>query len=138
MARKNRATQHHISALERLPQLAAPALKICLPTAVAQLYKQDSWKRSSGRSAKTLAKYPDLRIVLISMKENSRMNNHHADGRLSILTLKGTIRVHLGHKTVELPSGHLLTLEKAIAHDVEAVQQSTFLLTIAWPAGETA
>ncbi len=138
MARKNRSTQRHVSALERLPQLAAPALKICLPTAVEQLYQQDSWKRSSGRSAKTLVKYPDLRIVLISMKEHSRMTNHHADGRISILTLKGSIRLHLGRKIVELPAGHLLTLERAIPHDVEAVQQSTFLLTIAWPAGEAA
>ncbi len=138
MASKNRATEHHISALQRLPELAAPAVKVCLPTAVAQLYKQDSWKRSSGRSAKTLVKYPDLRIVLISMKERSRMNNHHADGRISILTLKGSIRLHLGRKTVDLPAGHLLTMERAIPHDVEAVQQSTFLLTIAWPAGEAA
>lgn len=135
MARKNRATQHHISALERLPQLAAPALRVCLPTAVAQLHNQDSWRRSSGRSAKTLVKYPDLRIVLITMKEQSRMNNHHAEGRISILTLKGWIRLHLGRQIVELPAGHLLTLERAIPHDVEAVEQSTFLLTIVWPAG---
>lgn len=66
------------------------------------------------------------------------MNNHHADGRISILTLKGSIRLHLGRQTVEVPAGHLLMLERAIPHDLEAVQQSTFLLTIAWPAGEAA
>jgi quercetin dioxygenase-like cupin family protein len=125
--------KHHNSPLERLPQLAAPALKVCLPTAVARLHEADSWARGSGRSAMTIAKYPDLRIVLISMKKNSRMNNHQADGRISVMTLTGAIRLHMGKTTVDLPAGHLLTLERAIPHDVEALQQSTFLLTIAWP-----
>ncbi len=130
--------EHHVSSLERLPQLAAPALKVCLPTAVVQLHKAESWTRGSGRSAITLAKYPDLRIVLISMKKASRMNNHQADGRISVLTLTGAIRLHLGKTTVDLPAGHLLTLERAIPHDVEALQQSTFLLTIAWPQADEA
>ncbi len=129
---KKVATKHYASTLERLPQLAAPALKVCLPTAIAQLRKQDSWQRGSGRSATTLAKYPDLRIVLISMKSQSHMNNHQADGRISVLALTGCIRLHLGKNSVDLPAGHLLTLERAIPHDVEALQQSTFLLTIAW------
>ncbi len=136
MEHKNRVTQHHISALGRLPQLAAPALSVCLPTAIAQIRKQDSWSRTNGRSAKTLVKYPNLRIVLISMKEQSRMNNHQADGQISILPLTGCLRLHLGGQAVELPAGHLLSLERGIPHDLEAVQQSTFLLTIAWPTGE--
>jgi quercetin dioxygenase-like cupin family protein len=134
-SRKNTGKQeheHHASPLERLPQLAAPAVKVCLATAIAQLRKADSWSRGSGRSAMTIAKYPDLRIVLISMKKGSRMDNHQAEGRISVLTLTGMIRLHLGGTSVELPAGHLLTLERAVPHDVEAVQQSTFLLTIAW------
>lgn len=119
--------------LVRLPELAAPALKVCLPTAIKEQQKHESWLRGTGRSATTLAKYPDLRIVLVSMKAKTKMHEHKAAGRVSIMTLTGCIRLHLLEHTVDVPAGHLLTLECCVPHDVEALTQSTFLLTIAWP-----
>lgn len=119
--------------LIRLPQLAAPALKVCIPTAIKQQQQHESWQRGTGRSSTTLAKYPDLRIVLVSMKANTRMHEHKAAGRVSILTLTGCIRLHFLEHTVDVPAGHLLTLDCCVTHDVEALRQSTFLLTIAWP-----
>lgn len=118
--------------LIRLPQLAAPALKICLPTAIKEQQKQESWLRGTGRSSTTLAKYPDLRVVLVSMKATTKMHEHKAAGRVSILTLNGCIRLHLLEQTVDVPAGHMLTLDCCVPHDVEALKQSTFLLTIAW------
>jgi quercetin dioxygenase-like cupin family protein len=41
--------------------------------------------------------------------------------------------MHVEGKVFDLPAGHLLALERAIAHDVEALEDSAFLLTIAWP-----
>jgi hypothetical protein len=57
-----------IEALNRLPGLAAPLLQIDLERELQQLRQEDSWQRETGRSSKTLAKYPDFRIVLILMK----------------------------------------------------------------------
>ena len=45
------------------------------------------------------------------------------------------MRVRAKDQVVDLPVGHMLTLEQNIAHDVEAQEESAFLLTIAWPAG---
>src|SRR5512146_2229694 len=81
--------------LVRLSELAAPALKICLPTAIKEQQKHESWLRGTGRGATTLAKYPDLRIVLVSMKAKTKMHEHKAAGRVSIMTLTGCIRLHL-------------------------------------------
>ena len=120
----------------RLPHLAAPALKVCIATAIKQQQKHESWQRGTGRSSTTLAKYPDLRIVLVSMKANTRMHEHQAAGRLSLMTLTGWIRLHVLEHTVDIPAGHLLTLDCCVPHDVEAIKQSTFLLTIAWPHGK--
>ncbi len=117
-------------------QLAAPALKICLPTAIKQQRKDDAWLRSSGRTATTLAKYPDLRIVLVSMAAKAKMQEHKAAGRVSIHTLSGCIRLRLLDQTVDVPAGHLLTLDCCVPHDVEALKQSTFLVTIAWRKSE--
>jgi hypothetical protein len=67
------------------------------------------------------------------MKANTRMKEHKTVARIAILTVAGHIRLHLPDATVELPVGHLLALEGAVAHDVEALKQSAFLLTISWP-----
>ena len=49
----------------------------------------------NGRSSKTLAKYPDFRIVLVLMKAATHMNEHKAEARISIQALVGRIRLHL-------------------------------------------
>jgi quercetin dioxygenase-like cupin family protein len=87
----------------------------------------------AGRSAQTLVKYPDLRIVLVSMKASTRLKQHKTDARFAILTLAGHVRLHLPKASIEVPAGELLAVDRGVPHDVEAVRQSTFLLIIAWP-----
>ena len=122
--------------LPRLPQLASSLVQISIQEEVKQLHQQESWLRGTGRSSRTLVKYPDLRVVLVAMKANTRMKEHQTDARIAILTVAGHIRLHLPDATVELPAGHLLALDGAVAHDVEALKQSVFLLTIAWTKGK--
>ena len=122
-------------ALNRLPELAEPVLQFNLQNELEQLRQQDSWHRETGRSSKTLAKYPDFRIILVLMKAGTQMTEHQAEGRVSIHHLLGTIRVHLPDKKVNLSVGQLLVMDCGVLHDVEAVEESAFLLTIAWPKG---
>jgi hypothetical protein len=89
----------------------------------------------SGRNAKTLAKYPDFRVVLMVMKANARFREHKAAGRISVEVVFDHIQMHILRKIVDLPAGHLLVLDRAVLHDVEAQKESAFLLTIAWPEG---
>lgn len=124
-------------ALNRLPHLANPLLRFNLSEELRQLRSEDSWQRETGRSSKTLAKYPDFRIVLVLMKANTQMKEHHADARISIHSLQGKIRIHLPDQKVELPAGELMALDHGIPHDVEAVEESAFLITISWPGGTT-
>ena len=91
----------------------------------------------SGHYAKSLFKKSDLRIVLISMEKGSIMKEHHADGTLSVHVLKGAIRFTIHGKARELRTGSLLTLGASIKHEVEAMEESAFLLTISWPNAET-
>ena len=119
----------------RLPYLAKPLLRFNLSDELQQLRKQDSWQREAGRSSKTLAKYPDFHIVLVLMKAGKKMSEHHVDARISIYALEGRIRVHLPDQKVELAASELMALEYAIPHDVEALEESAFLITISWPGG---
>jgi quercetin dioxygenase-like cupin family protein len=121
-----------MDALNRLPRLAEPLLQIDLERELQQLRQEDSWQRKTGRSSKTLAKYPDFRIVLILMKGGTRMRQHRAEGRISIQPLKGQVCIHLTHRKVNLPAGQLLMLDCGVLHDVEALEESALLLTISW------
>jgi len=121
--------------LNRLPNLAQPLLRFNISEELRQLRQEDSWQRTTGRSSKTLAKYPDFRIVLVLMKVNTQMKEHHADGRISIHALQGKVRLHLPDRKVELSAGELMVLDQGIRHDVEALEESAFLITISWPGG---
>jgi quercetin dioxygenase-like cupin family protein len=121
-----------IEALNRLPGLAGPLLQIDLERELQQLRREDSWQRETGRSSKTLAKYPDFRIVLILMKGGTRMRQHRAEGRISIQQLKGQVCIHLADRKVTVSTGHLLVLDCGVLHDVEALEESALLLTISW------
>jgi quercetin dioxygenase-like cupin family protein len=121
--------------LNRLPQLAQPILHFNLLREIRSLRKQESWSRRSGRSSKTLVKHRDFRLVLVEMKAGTVMKEHRAEGRISIHTLAGRLRVKLANRVVELPAGELLALDCGMPHDVEGVTESAFLLTISWPKG---
>src|SRR5450759_3090977 len=113
--------------------LSGPLLQFDLAGELDQLHRDESWLHPTGRSSKTLVKHPDLRIVLIAMKANTRMHEHTAAGRISVHSLNGHIRIHLPEQVVDLPVGHLLALDQCVPHDVEATEDSAFLLTLSWP-----
>jgi quercetin dioxygenase-like cupin family protein len=122
--------------LTRLPKLAEPLLQFDLLEELRQLRHEDSWQRQTGRSSKTLAKYPDLRIILVLMKANTQMNEHRAEGRVSIHALLGKICIHLPDQKLNLAVGQLLVLDCGMVHNVEALEESAFLLTISWPKAQ--
>lgn len=86
-----------------------------------------------GHSARTLFKKSDLRMVLISMERGSVLKEHHADGTISVQVLKGSIRFTAQGEAHSLKVNGVLTLGASIKHEVEALEESAFLLTIAWP-----
>jgi quercetin dioxygenase-like cupin family protein len=113
--------------------LSGPVLQFNLASELEQLHRDESWLQPTGRSSRTLVKYPDLRILLIAMKANTRMHEHTAAGRISVHTLDGHIRLHLPDRVVDLSAGNLLVLDQCVSHDVEASEDSAFLLTLSWP-----
>ncbi len=127
-ATRPRAGHEHIEGT-----LSQPMLQFDLTQELDQLRQDESWRQPTGRSSKTLVKHSDLRIVLIAMKANTRMHEHSAAGRISVHTLSGHIQLHLPDQVVNLPVGHLLALDQCVPHDVEALSDSAFLLTLSWP-----
>ena len=118
--------------------LNAPSLRFDLEDEVRTLWHEDASR--SGRNAKTLVKQEDLRIVLTVLSAGRRIQEHQAAGRISIQAVEGHMRLRIGDEPaaelIDLPAGCLIALDRGVRHDVEALTDSAFLLTVAWPAGE--
>lgn len=111
--------------------LGSPMLTFDLNGEIERLRNEDAWQ--GGRNSKTLVKNADFQIVLTVLQANSRLHEHKAAGRISVQTVAGHTRIHVEDNVIDLPAGHLLALDRALLHDVEALQNSAFLLTICWP-----
>ncbi len=95
-----------------------------------ELREEEAWQRE-GHNARTLVKNESLRIVLIDMHVKGHLKEHQTDSRISIQVLTGKISVRLPGATHVIEAGKLLSIDQSIAHDVEALEPSTFLLTLA-------
>lgn len=108
-------------------------------TAIGQEMRTEEAYVREGHTARTLVREHDLRVVLIVMKAGSRMAEHSANETVSIQPLSGRLRLQLPRlarqredRIVDLPVGRLLVLERGNEHDVEAIDDSAFLLTFGW------
>src|SRR5207248_708035 len=116
---------------QRPPRLlAGPALHFDLAAELTSLKRETSWQ-GADRNARTLVQEAGLRLVLVGLKAGARLAAHRFEGECSLLTVAGRIRHAVGGTIIELPVGHLLVLDKTVAHDIEALEERAFLLTIA-------
>jgi quercetin dioxygenase-like cupin family protein len=132
MNKNNAGQQPSYSGAIRSPgPLGDPVLAFDLMAEIKRLQAENAWQ--GGRNSKTLVKNKDFRIVLTVLKSNALLHEHKATGRISVQALSGHIQMHVQDRVFDLPAGHLLALDRAVAHDVKALEDSVFLLTIAWP-----
>lgn len=107
------------------------ALTFDIEAELVRLRGEDHW-RLHGRNSKTLVKEPNLRLVLIAMQAGTQVDEHNTAGRLTIQVIRGHLRVTVPGQTVDLPASHLLALGFAVDYDIQAMEESAFLLTLAW------
>ncbi len=103
---------------------------------VASMFDDASAKEEAGRKSKMLVKYPEFRIVLVTMRAGSRWNEHQTPSRIFVQVLRGRILFCAPHATFNLRTGQLLTLDPGIAHSVSSAEDSAFLLTLSGPASQ--
>jgi quercetin dioxygenase-like cupin family protein len=111
-------------------RLHAAALAYDLPREAAALRRERSWDRGD-RNAKTLVQEPGLRAVLVALRPGARLDDHASHAQVTVQGLAGRLRVHLADRTVEVGPGRLVSIEPGVAHALEALDETTFLLTIA-------
>lgn len=117
---------------QRAPDTTSGAfLQFDLGEEIEKLRREPAYE--SGRNAKTMVKYEDFRIVLTAIRGGTHIHEHHSAGRISVHTVAGHIRMQALDRNFDLPQGGLLVLDRGVQHDVQALEDSAFLLTVAWP-----
>jgi len=71
--------------------------------------------------------------VLTTLQASTRVPEHKTEGRISVHVLSGHIKVRASGRTFSLRPGGLLALDRRVPHDIEALEERAFLLTVAWP-----
>jgi quercetin dioxygenase-like cupin family protein len=110
-------------------------------SAITQEMKREDAYAREGHAARTVVRAPDLRCVVIAMQPGGRIAEHVAAATVSIQVLAGRVRIRLPRlarqhedRFEELEPGRLLVLDGGIAHSVEAVDETSLLVTLGWPA----
>jgi len=88
--------------------------------------------RTTGHVARTSCKRPELRVVLIVLRRDAELKAHRANQPVSIQTLMGRIVVALPDGSMVQDIGGLMVIEPGVVHDVRALTDSAFLLSMPW------
>ncbi len=131
MEAESNHAQSETGGRKRIPTATAgPLLEFDLDREIEMLNAEQPWQ--ADHTSKTLAKYPDMRVVLIGMKPGAVLHRHRARGTIVLRTLYGCVKLNAIRRTVNLPPGQLVALDGMIPHDLESLTTTYLLLSIAW------
>jgi len=108
----------------------APVVPIDVPDFLRQIKTEPAWE-NSDRNAMTVYKTDAMRIVLIALHKDALLKEHTTNGVISVQVLDGEINFSTEGKTHNLTKGKMIALHRNVAHEVSAVEESVFLLTVA-------
>jgi quercetin dioxygenase-like cupin family protein len=111
-------------------ELTGAAMQFDMATELATLKQEPSWQRGD-RNARTLVDTGGFRLVLTALKMGARLREHHTPGWVSIYTTTGHLIVRTAGRDVDLHTNDVLVLATDEPHEVEALEDSSFLLTVA-------
>lgn len=108
-----------------------------IPFELARLRSEPAYAKD-GHAGRTLAKYPDLRVVLETMTPGTRLPLHETAERITLQVILGRLRVWLEYgEDQDLAEGSFAAVDAARVEELEALDECAFLLTLAWPPAES-
>ena len=109
--------------------LDAPLVHMDLKEFSKTIKNEKTWKEKD-RNAMTVYKTDGMRIVLIALHKGAILEKHTANGIISVQVLEGEINFSTEEQTINLKDGQAIALHQNIPHEVSAVKESVFLLTL--------
>jgi quercetin dioxygenase-like cupin family protein len=99
--------------------------------------RADAPIRTHGRDSFTLVRDPGMSVVLTVLNAGTHLSKHTAPGPITVLVLEGRIAFTAHGQRLELGPHCLVTLPTHVPHEVEALEESAILITIANPVAHT-
>lgn len=112
--------------------LTAPFMDFSINEEVEKLRKEPAWLKGD-RNAVTLQKDSNLRVVLTSLRKGTTLHEHTVVGPITLFVLSGKLNFIVGLEKVCVEANEFIVLEKAIPHNVEALEDVAFILTLIQP-----
>ena len=94
------------------------------------IHLQPLGSKISSTKTYTLFKTDVMEVIRLVMPAGKQIAEHKAPGEITVHCLEGRIRFTSQEKPKELAAGDLLYLNAADPHSVEAIEDSTVLVTI--------
>lgn len=109
--------------------LDAPLVHMDLKEFAKTIKHEKAWKEKD-RNAMTIYKSEGMRMVLIALHKNAVLEKHTANGTINVQVLDGEITFSTDDQTINLKEGQAVALHKMIPHEVTAIKETVFLLTL--------
>lgn len=109
--------------------LNASLLSFSIENEIEKLHNESGWAERD-RNAITLQKDDNLRVVLMSLHKGTVLQEHRAEGAITLFVISGKIVFSAENKDITVEAKGLLVLDKPVVHRVEALEETNFLLTI--------
>ena len=109
--------------------LAGPTITFSIAEEIRRLRQEPEWI-SGARNSVTVVKTANLSIVLTAIKNEATLCGHEVDGPITLQVISGAVKFGVAGEPLNLKAGTVIALDKAIHHDIQALEDSELLLTI--------
>lgn len=82
------------------------------------------------RQSENIARESGVSIVMVAMESGDAIQEHAADGVVSVQVLRGHAILSTPTETVDARPGQLVLFQPGVRHDLRAEEQSVVLLTV--------
>jgi quercetin dioxygenase-like cupin family protein len=108
--------------------LMEPAIEFFINDEVNPVKQEPEW--ISGSRNSPLVNTVNLSIVPTVLHKNATLCGHEVEGPITLQVLSSSINFGVSGQPRTLEQGKVITLDKGIPHDIQALEDSEFWLTV--------
>ena len=109
--------------------VSGPMITFSIAEEIRRLREEPEWIAST-RNSVTVVKTANLSVVLTAIKKDATLCGHEVDGPITLQVISGAMKFDVAGEPLTLKAGTMIALDKAIPHDIQALEDSELLLTI--------
>lgn len=128
-ARQDDQLKHHARHPHQENFLAQGLVAVDLRGEIARLKSEPAWA-GNDRHGSSLVKGDGINVALMMLKKGAKLQEHHTRAPITIQLIEGRINFVATGKTLPVTAGMIVALDRGIAHSVEALEESSLVLTV--------